>query len=104
MHECSQPDQHRDSHVRAALRYLSLYIPLRLDSPLLLLLLLLLLLSERQHVNNPLPPWPRHVCNTHLHIARGTRLRREDDGDVSQRGIRRLLGKVTIEKRLFSDR
>jgi len=39
----------------ALLRYLSPYIPLRLDSPPLLLL------SKRQHVNNPLLPWPRHV-------------------------------------------
>lgn len=43
----------------APLRYLSPYIPLRLDSPPPLLLL------EQQHVNNPLPPWPRlrYVCN-----------------------------------------
>lgn len=64
----------------ALLRYLSPYIPLWLDSPPPLLL------SERQHVNNPLPPWPRqsaYVCITYVS--------REDD--TTRRGGHGLEGR-----------
>lgn len=51
--------------------YLSLYIPLRLDSPSLLC-------SRRQeHVNNPLPPWPRGTSIIYIYIYVST-------GDISR--------------------
>lgn len=84
----------------APLRYLSPYIPLRLDSPPRLLLL------EQRHVNNPLPPWPRlrYVCNrarTSMSPAKtGADLRCRVSSAESRRGCPNLIISMQMSRAL----